>query len=407
MDFEVNFWNKEEQPGTFAGVCPADIRPPCVDAFNTGIESPRIESPLQLLGPPPPNDFTEEYPFNFRNSPRVTLLCSPVRVPRTQQPPAPYPDGSTALQPSPRTEIQPESSHNDAELLRAMTENMVALNRRAEAAHHRVNDIEALATGLMSGVQTNTTMMQALSKQVACLTQRFADCKKYGIKVTATTRPENASKLLAQLVYNGTQTSSGFLCILCYASAMLNRDVIVVSLLSIALLCSRVSLPSRQRDVSSVLLTLGFTAGANFTEAEIDDLMDIFCLSGVKTTKTRRKRFYSMPADQFFEMLQNLDVPPAVRIRENFGPKFKVHDLSDEKQAYMPSVGTALWEELYEIWGNSLDNYIMRARARLNMEPLSTKRRTNVHGIEPSAGRVLSFEHAQQARRARARRGRR
>jgi hypothetical protein len=288
-----------------------------------------------------------------------------------------------------------------------MTENIVALNQRAEADHRRTNDIESMATSLLLGNQANSVALQKLSRQVASLTQKFQNCEEHGIRVTATTRPKSASDLLAQLIYNGTQTANGFLCILCYSSSARNEEMVVVSLLSAALLCSRVSLPSTQRAVSSSLLTLGFTAGADFTESEHDDLMSIFCLRDVKTAKTRRKRFYSMPANQFFGLLVNLEVPPAVRVRENFGAKFKAHDLADKEQAYLPSIGTALWTELYEIWGDFLDKYVARARAQLNLDPLQSSKRSNIHGIEPSAGRVLSFEQAAQTKRARARSRRR
>lgn len=373
------------------------------------------ESPLQQLAPLPPNDFEEtpvaplpsglvfsstNTPTNVYRGPNV-ITEPPISERRSLQ----FLPLSTSSYSS--VSLRPSNTQRDVDLLRAMTENLVAMNRRMEADHRRTNDIESMANSLLLGVHGNSAALQKLSKQVSSLTQKFQDCKENGIKITTTTRPKSASDLLAQLIYNGTQTASGFLCILCYASSALNEEMVVVSLVSAVLLCSRVGLPSTQRAVSSSLLTLGFTAGANFTESEHDDLMGIFCLRDVKTAKTRRKRFYSMPANRFFGLLVNLEVPPAVRIRDNFGAKFRAHDLADQEQAYLPSIGTALWTELYQIWGDFLDKYITRARTQLNLDPLQSNKRSNIHGIEPSAGRVLSFEQAAQAKRASARARRR
>jgi len=421
-----------------------------------------VKSPLQLLGPLPPNDFTEmSAPLDgfsispyLRRAPSTqdTCLLAPDHA-ATQQPaylprdcPSPsrplgLPSPNKFLDPVPLSGFPntprihygplqnsaclsasdcsalerpghlpgdcPPTSQIPAGTFQAMTANVVALNQQAEVAHKRMASIESLAAGLFSEVRGNAVMIKTMAEEVAKMRDDLTNYQQKGIKITATSRPISASKLLSQLIYNGTQTASGFVCLLCYSMSRTGKEVVVVSVLSVALLCLRVGLPSTCRAVSATLSTLGFTTGSDFTDSEYYDLLDIFCLHDVKTKKTLRKRFLSMPSDNFFNLLENLEVPPVVRIREKFGKKFKTHDLSNDAQAFLPSIGAAFWSELYEIWGDSFDKYITRARERLNLDPLPRNKRSNIHGIEPSAGRVLSYEQAKQAKQARTRSRRR
>ena len=312
-------------------------------------------------------------------------IPEPVVVTPTQGaasfPPSPSPDGQQLLLNSPAsnqtTMLVPANSYLtgprvvSGELFRDMTQSMMTMHGLLGATVMQTNENR-------EGVVRNSKRLNQLEKLFQganrCLTQ-------------STNRTENQTKLLAHLVYNGIQTKIGFVALLVMEPIDLVGDVVVASVVGVWWLFKRLGAgPKTMTKTQEWLRQIGFEESYGFSEEEMNDLFDVFCIEEPRSESTQKKRFMIIESTRFFEQLAGLEDPGQHKLRRFNTQQFKPHGCQNENLKTTPSVGSPFWTEIFERWGAELDTFINRARDTLKKPSYSVagedSKYYHIHGVE-------------------------